>query len=189
MRKIIKSVALALVSLFTVITTPLTAKASLLSVENPSAVAYYNMLPDIVKYKMEVDGVNILVDSNSVAMLDPTYSTVGLTRTTTRHNTNNITSQAIFVKNGYEDAILHEAGHYMEGYHRQFKYWTYNDAWYNIYASEINQGVAAGMSDTNVYNQCEYFAEAFALYITNPNALATYCPMTYQYINAVVLAP
>ena len=188
MRRLFKVTVSALTIIMAMVFMPLTAKAELLSYDDPAAVTYYNMIPDNIKAKMNNAGVHIAVNSDMVSMRSNSGRAVGITATTYRPG-GQIVSQAIYVKYGYEDAILHEVGHFMSSYPNTIEFWTNNPTWNNIYCSEVCNATAAGLSNANIYNASEYFAEAFQVYILNPGALATYCPQTYQYINILATAP
>lgn len=188
MRRLFKVTVSALSIIMAMAFMPLTAKAELLNYDDPAAVTYYNMIPDNIKVKMNNAGVHIAVNSDMVAMRTGSDRAVGVTTTTYRSD-GKITSQAIFVKYGYEDSILHEVGHFMASYPHTIGFWTNNPTWDSIYCAEVCNATAAGLSSTNIYNASEYFAEAFSVYFENPGALATYCPQTYQYINILATAP
>ena len=189
MRRLLMVASMALTTLFAVLVSPKAAHAQLLSPENPNAVAYYYSLPDTVRYKLESRGVNFQVNSGAVAYETGSSRTLGVTSTTYTPGPNTIVSQAVYVKSGEEHSIIHEAGHCMESYNQIFKYWTANECWQIIYQTEVGNALAAGMSRANIYNASEYFAEAFRVYLENPVGLQTYCPQTFQYVQAVILAP
>ena len=163
--------------------------AALLSVNNEAAVSYYYALPATVRGKLESRGVNFEVNDNKVYYQTGDSRAVGVTHTNAYSRSGKIASQEIFVKNGYEDAILHEAGHCMASYNDIFEYWTNCIGWQTIYNEEVCNAVNAGMDSSNLYNRDEFFAECFQLYITNPQSLQANCPQAFNYIQAVIMAP
>lgn len=158
-------------------------KAALLSNDNANAVQYYSMIPANVRAGIEANGVNVLVDTATMQLYTTKSTLIGIT-VTDYYDTGEVIQENIFIKNGEEDAILHEVGHVLDNHNRTINYWSSTPAWQAIYAAEVKNASKVGMERVNyIKGPDEYFAEAFKYYILNPVSMATYCPSTYQFIS------
>lgn len=83
-----------------------------------------------------------------------------------------------------ESAIVHEVGHaidYSYGFTSNSQ--TFND----IFVIEHNNVSSFWKTHhNNTDTAVEYFAEAFQIYVQQPENLQTYCPQTYEYIQNIV---
>ena len=89
------------------------------------------------------------------------------------------------------DTVLHEIGHFVDeesGYKKsdtqEFINIFYNEVENFINTSEYsidNYGIR-----TNISTPLEYFATSFSCFISYPNELKKYCPMTYGYYSRIM---
>ena len=80
--------------------------------------------------------------------------------------------------------IFHEIGHFVEFNSGNPEN---SDLFHNIYVNEVN--VFRSIYNTNIHNtssEVEYFAEAFQVYLQNPELLQSYCPNTFNFIQNCV---
>lgn len=192
MRKITIYISSIIVAAFLfVIGVTCEVKAELLSPENPAAVQYYSMLPANVIDSLNRRNCNILVNTDAlcagwVKCGNTSYDisqVAGLYYAET-NEARALLNQAIYIRNGHEESIIHEVGHSLEDYNNIFEYWTNTPAWNSIYVAEAGAATAIGISYSP--DKSEYFAEGFRMYVFNPSALLSTCPLTYQFIQAVV---
>lgn len=84
----------------------------------------------------------------------------------------------LFVNDEWPTAIIHEMGHYL------------NDALSGLSSKPENKKVfleeAVKISQYGMYNDREYFAEAFRLYITHPNLLALLSESSYKVVGQAI---
>lgn len=84
-----------------------------------------------------------------------------------------------------ENVVYHEFGHLLDyGYNEYFK--SDSITFREIYEAEKGAFVVDYGYEYVTSNPQEYFAEAFAEYMTNPNRLRDNTPMTYEYIEYVL---
>ena len=87
------------------------------------------------------------------------------------------------------DTLLHELGHYVDGYSD----FSQSEKFHYIYEREKRKYT---MTDefkidnlgimTNIESESEYFATAFSCYVSYPNSLNKRCPKTYEYFDNIV---
>ena len=84
-----------------------------------------------------------------------------------------------------ENVVYHEFGHLLDyGYDESFK--SQSDIFVEIYNTEKDHFVVDCNYEYATSTPREYFAEAFAEYMTNPDRLRDNTPMTYDYIEHVL---
>lgn len=84
----------------------------------------------------------------------------------------------LFVNDEYPNSILHEMGHFINNYLHLYSAHTENK---KIYHSE-----ACKISSYAEVNDREFFAEAFRLYISDPQILKLISPDTYNMVDVSI---
>ena len=83
-----------------------------------------------------------------------------------------------------ESAIVHEVGHAID---YSYGFTSNSQAFNDIFAVEHNNVSSFWKTHhSNTDTAVEYFAEAFQIYVQQPENLQTYCPQTYEYIQNIV---
>lgn len=172
----------------------------------------YDSLPDILKDRLQKDGVAIyLVSEQTEELYSDAYGTrrkcVGLS------NSGNVTktyldgeytgfylSSAPYIDVDSDHllttqgrTVLHEVGHIvdMNSWIHTGNYARFSDVpefqdMYTKYKEII--GSYSSMSSVNVYNSTEFFAESFLVAESDPEWLAQRCPDLYNYLqNCIIL--
>lgn len=171
----------------------------------------YSTLPDVLKDRLQKDGVAIyLISENTETLYSDAYGTT--TRCVGLSNSGNVTKT---YKDGectgfylsapaYIDldadhlvttqgrTLLHEVGHIvdMSSWIHQGTYARFSDTqefqdMYGRYKSVV--GSYSSMSSVNVYNSTEFFAESFLVAESDPMWLAERCPDLYDYLQNCIL--
>lgn len=84
----------------------------------------------------------------------------------------------LFVNDEYPNSIIHEMGHFVNDYLHLYSSYPENK---KVYCSE-----ASKISSYAETNDREFFAEAFRLYITDPQILKLISPDTYNMVDASI---
>lgn len=142
----------------------------------------YNKLPEVVKNLF----VNTDCTLTEVDYIEDAPDAVGI------FEHRNITKcYAIkIVRNGdypvkKDNTVYHEFGHLLDyGYDEQFR--SDSKIFEEIYEAESDAFMVDGGYVYATSTPREYFATAFAEYMTNPDRLREYTPMTYDYIEHVL---
>jgi hypothetical protein len=87
-------------------------------------------------------------------------------------------------KNAIKNSLVHEVGHLIDVIHltssEELRFKEIFEAEKNIFLN------IPGADDYALTNSSEYFAEAFVIYLKNPNELIKNCPKTYEYIHSII---
>ena len=137
-----------------------------------STVAFYNLMPETVKARLNESGWKIHVTSNNISrMFGYPYAIMAMTE---------YYSYSTWIGTQDASAVIHECGHaydFLTG-------WVSNtQEFYDIYASEVGSFAASFPTHPNNYGDVvEYWAESFSIYVMKPEQLNQVCPRTYNYI-------
>ena len=140
--------------------------------------AYYLGIPENVRQYLEDRGWTFICSAQSFGKR---YGYTGSILALTVYN-----DKVIYIDNRKkaEPSIVHEVGHAID-----YSYgFTSNSQEFNdIFAVEHNNVSSFWKTHhNNTDTAVEYFAEAFQIYVQQPENLQTYCPQTYDYIQNIV---
>ena len=152
------------------------AKASFLN----KTESYYNMIPENARLYMENKGWQYLVTSHEDTMkaAGVNFSILGYT---------DIKNRKIYLDNRKkaDTTILHEFAHGLDFEHGFAL--SKSEEFAVIFEAERDIFISFHSTHkNNTSTQLEYFAEAFAKCITDPQSMMDNCPATYTYIINIV---
>lgn len=174
-KKLKFTMLLTLLSLFVF---PITVKAEV----NNNLIMYYSILPENVR--AFIGTKNVSFNSVDTIYYYPAMENVtGLT--TFNMNGDLVTGMTVQIKKGREDCLIHEIGHVIDTAGGTLYSLSSTPAFTQIYAAERYKNTQYFYTN-GTDNAHEYFAESFNQYITNPDTMKKYNPLTYKYIRNIV---
>lgn len=140
--------------------------------------AYYLGIPENVRQYLEDKGWTFICSAQSFGKR---YGYTGSILALTVYK-----DKVIYIDNRKkaESAIVHEVGHAID---YSYEFTSNSQAFNDIFAVEHNNVSSFWKTHhSNTDTAVEYFAEAFQIYVQQPENLQTYCPQTYEYIQNIV---
>ena len=140
--------------------------------------AYYLGIPENVRQYLEDQGWTFICSAQSFGKR---YGYTGSILALTVYK-----DKVIYIDNRKkaESAIVHEVGHAID---YSYGFTSNSQAFNDIFAVEHNNVSSFWITHhSNTDTAVEYFAEAFQIYVQQPENLQTYCPQTYEYIQNIV---
>lgn len=140
--------------------------------------AYYLGIPENVRQYLEDRGWTFICSAQSFGKR---YGYTGSILALTVYK-----DKVIYIDNRKkaESAIVHEVGHAID---YSYGFISNSQAFNDIFAVEHNNVSSFWKTHhSNTDTAVEYFAEAFQIYVQQPENLQTYCPQTYEYIQNIV---
>lgn len=151
----------------------------------------YSLVPENIKSLMNTKGTNITTQDGSI--YGPNCGGYNVVE---GYEDGTITNQQIYINvqsTGIAHAVIHEVGHVVDSGNGNYNSrWSAQPTWSQIWGAEA-AGADLDCAGLQVWSQSyekgsplEYFAGAFAAYVSDPTGLAATAPLTYGYIEAVV---
>lgn len=148
----------------------------------PQLLAEWGRQPSNVQWNVFYQNTNIQVVDNLGWQSANLYDTYAYT--TLNVSNGLVNSIDMRIKRGYEFALTHEVGHCISNANGVPYARCYTPEFERVWQLEkYNCVFLVGQGE---YDIREYFAEAYATYIRYPLILKQSCPLTYNYIDAVV---
>lgn len=145
---------------------------------------YWSLVPDFVKSEFKADNSKLIVTDEHLGYRFYNDSELKVLGVTSFYPSRNNCELYISSDINSLYALVHEMGHYVDG-KMEFisKSSDFQDIWNN---EKSFISIFHSTNIENVSTTSEYFAESFNLFLTKPEDLNRYCPLTYNYIKKVL---